>query len=134
MNNTKIFFLLFLCFFLFTASFAHAATLKLSPSSGLYDTGDIFSVNILLNTQGFNTDGVDICYLNYNTALLEIQDSDAGTLGVQILSGSLYPNTAINIPFTPSIWRNPSLMISMMSKSYSGMFCVGLVSFSILHS
>src|SRR3989338_10409631 len=61
-----------------------SATLSLSSASGSYSTGDIFSVNILLNTGGIAIQGVDVAYLNYNPALLEVQDDDGAVSGVQI--------------------------------------------------
>ena len=73
------------------------ATFSLSPASGSYSTGDIFSVNILLNTGGIASQGVDVAYLNYNPALLEAQDDDSSTVGIQITAGSLMPSTLTNI-------------------------------------
>lgn len=73
-----------------------SATLALSPASGSYAAGDIFSVNIVLNTQGSQIQGVDIVYLNYNPAMLEVQDDDAGVAGAQIAPGALMATTALN--------------------------------------
>lgn len=72
------------------------ATLSMSPSSGSYNAGDIFSVNIFLNTGGSEIQGVDIMYLNYNPALLEAQDDDDAVAGAQITAGSLMPSTLTN--------------------------------------
>ena len=74
-----------------------SATLSLSSASGSYSTGDIFSVNILLNTGGIASQGVDVAYLNYNPALLEVQDDDGAVSGVQITAGALMPSTLTNI-------------------------------------
>ncbi len=73
-----------------------AATLSLSPNSGSYSVGQIFSVNILLDTQGQSIDGVDIRYLNYNPSQLEVQDDNSSQAGVQINAGSLMPLTQAN--------------------------------------
>src|SRR3989344_3159138 len=73
------------------------ATFSLSPASGSYNAGDIFSVNILLNTGGSAVQGVDVAYLNYNPALLEAQDDDSSTVGIQITAGSLMPSTLTNV-------------------------------------
>lgn len=75
---------------------SQSATLSLSPSSGFYNVGDIFSVAVSLDTKGNAAQGVDIFYLNYNPALLEVQDDDVATAGVQIGKGSLMPNTLLN--------------------------------------
>src|SRR3989344_1913375 len=74
-----------------------SATLSLSSASGSYSTGDIFSVNILLNTGDIAIQGVDVAYLNYNPALLEAQDDDNSTIGIQITAGSLMPSTLTNV-------------------------------------
>lgn len=75
---------------------AWAATLSLSPSTGSFTAGNIFSVQIVLDTQGSLVQGVDVQYLNYNPALLEVQDENASAAGVQILPGTLMSNTQIN--------------------------------------
>src|SRR5581483_9710470 len=75
---------------------AQAATLTLSPSSGTFTAGQAFNVNINLDTQGAAVDGVDVFYLHYNPAILQIQDANAGTSGVQVTAGSLFPQTLSN--------------------------------------
>jgi len=93
----KTFFLSLSIFIFFgVATFANAATLSLSPSSGSHTVGDIFSVDILLNTQGVAIDGVDINSLNYNPLQLEVQDEDTLTAGIQINPGTLMPITQPN--------------------------------------
>lgn len=69
------------------ASTANAATLSLSPLKSSVLIGGTFNVDIYLDTTGANTDGIDIKYLNFNPALLEVQ---------QILPGTLYPSTQVN--------------------------------------
>jgi PGF-pre-PGF domain-containing protein len=73
-----------------------AATLTLSPATSSVYVGDIFTVDIMLNTQGQQIDGVDIRYLNFDPALLQVEDSNTGTTGVQIASGTLMSVTSIN--------------------------------------
>ncbi len=68
---------------------ATGATLELSPSTGSYEAGDIFAVDILLDTEGIDVVGVDVI-LNYPPNLLEVQDEDPGTAGVQITYGTLF--------------------------------------------
>ncbi|MCD6085618.1 fibronectin type III domain-containing protein [bacterium] len=84
-------------FFLFLFSFStQAATLDLSSTSTSFQVGDIFEVQILLDTQNSQIDGVDIHYLNYDNSLLEVQDADSATSGVQIAPGSLLQETLVN--------------------------------------
>ncbi len=84
------------------ASFSYAATLTLSPSSGTHADGEIFSVDILLDTQGQAVDAVDIDALNYDTTLLSVVDEDSGTSGVQISPGTLFGSTNFNVVNTSS--------------------------------
>lgn len=58
-----------------------------------YEAGDIFAVDILLNTEGIDVIGVDVMDLDYPTNLLEVQDEDPGTPGVQITFGTLLSTT-----------------------------------------
>jgi len=94
--NKNLLIAIFCGIIVFLPGLTYAATLSLSPSSGSYSLGQIFTVNILLNTQSAAIDGVDIMYLNYNPAYLEVQDENPGTSGIQILAGSLMPMTLAN--------------------------------------
>ena len=84
-----IFAIIFSFLALVVATKTQAATLSLSPASGNYSVGNIFTVNILLNTQGQAIDGVDIRYLNYSPTYLEVQDENTSQAGVQIGAGAL---------------------------------------------
>ncbi len=71
----------------FLASFASAATMTVSPASRSVSLGDKFTVDVLLDTQGTAIDGLDIRYLNFNPALLQMDSS---------VPGDLMPITNIN--------------------------------------
>jgi hypothetical protein len=73
-----------------------AATLTLTPASGAYTANDTFTVNVNVNTSGQTVDGVDLYYLRYNPAILEVQDSNGTLSGIQISPGSLLPQTLSN--------------------------------------
>jgi hypothetical protein len=77
-------------------AFAMAATLSVSPASGSHTVGSVITVTVLANTQGSATDGIDILYLRFNPALLQVIDENTGVSGVQILPGALMPNTPVN--------------------------------------
>lgn len=97
-KRTSVFFIVlafFAVFFLGAAS-AHAATLSADPAEGTFKTGNTFSVSILLDTEGAAISGVDINTLNYDPALLRIEDADMSLEGVQIGAGSLMDTTLIN--------------------------------------
>lgn len=75
---------------------ARAATLSLSPSEGALTTGETTRVDILLNTEGVSIDGVDIRFLKYDPAALEIQDANPSRAGIQISEGALMPVAPVN--------------------------------------
>lgn len=79
-----------------TLAAAEPPSMALSPASGTHEVGETFSVDIMLDTDGSDIAGIDIRYLNYDTALLEVMDVDAGTAGTQIAAGSLMSVTTEN--------------------------------------
>lgn len=82
--------------FLASAFSAEAATLTVSPSSGSVPVGNVLTVNIQLNTQGDAAHGVDVFYLNFNPALLQVIDENASVSGIQIAPGTLMSVTPSN--------------------------------------
>ncbi len=91
---TVLFSIIFNNFYVLAAS--TAATLTLSPQSQTVAPNATFTVNINLNTGGSNIDGVDIFYLRFNPAILNVVDSNASLLGIQIAPGSLMNVTTAN--------------------------------------
>jgi hypothetical protein len=75
MKNRKLHilkFTAFLFFFLFFGSnTANAATLNFSPSSGNFTVGNIFTVNILINTQSVSINNAEVV-VNFPKDLLEV--------------------------------------------------------------
>ena len=62
-----IYLALFLAWGIFmVASEVFSASLSFSPSSGGYEVGDIFTVKIILNTEGERVQGWAARYLNYD--------------------------------------------------------------------
>jgi len=72
--------------FLFTARPAWAASLSLSPASVTKNVGEVFTVDIVLDTAGEAVSGAT-AILNYDTAKLQVQDDDSAATGVNIKSG-----------------------------------------------
>lgn len=81
-NIVNIIIIIFINFILASPVFAQTATLSLSPSSGTFNKGCPFTLQIVLNTGGTQTDGTD--------AIL-IYDSSRIT-ATSITSGSIYPD------------------------------------------
>jgi len=79
-----------------TANAAVTATLSLSPTSSNITVNQTFNVNILLDTVGNATDGVDVFSLRFNPAILQVVDSNGSVAGVQITAGTLMPATTAN--------------------------------------
>jgi Bacterial Ig domain/Dockerin type I domain len=82
--------------FVFGFPAVQAATLSLSPASQTINAGSNFTVNITLNTQSANVDGVDLRYVNFDPTDLQVEDADAIAAGIQITPGSLMPVTSVN--------------------------------------
>ncbi len=108
-----------------------AATLSLSPSTGSYQVGDFFNVDIILDTEGSDTHGVGVRYLNYNPSLLEAQDDDAGAAGVQISTGSLYSRTQTNLVDT-SQGEVEFVQLTQGDEVYNGSGVLATISFRVL--
>jgi hypothetical protein len=70
-------------------SFAHAAKLSIDPATKDVKVGDTFSVNVVLNTEGVAVDGVDVHYLNFDIAKLEV-------VGTSITAGTLFSQNQLN--------------------------------------
>jgi len=107
-----------------------AATLSVSPASGNYQVGNTFNVSIILDTQAVNSHGVDIHYLNYNPALLEIQDA-ATTTGIQISAGSLFFNTQVN-SVNASLGQIDFSQLTTDSEVYNGSGTLATITFRVL--
>lgn len=76
-GTTVVLYLLF--FQLTTAVFAQQATLSLSPTSGTFNKGCAFSLDILLDTGGAQTDGTD-AILTYDVSRLTATSITPGTI------------------------------------------------------
>jgi|GEM_PF-6571944 len=118
-------------FLVFIPAAARAAALSVSPASGSYYVGDTIIVQIMLDTQGSSTDGVDLHYLNFTAGKLEAEDSDGGMAGVQIAPGILY----VNMPMNSVDNMTGKIDFSQTSSggsSYSGSGVVATISFKAL--
>ncbi len=69
--------------------------MSLSPNAANVDAGNSLSVNIVLDTKGQATYGVD-AVLSYNPFLMEVQDANSTAGGVQIAAGTLMPTVTYN--------------------------------------
>lgn len=116
---------------LFLGVTAQAATLTLTPVTGSYSINDTITVSVNLDTAGAAVEGVDILYLNYNTSLLEVQDSDAGIAGVQIGSGSVLSQVITNTVDT-STGRITFSKVSGGGTTYTGSGVLATINFKAL--
>lgn len=113
---------------LLAPSLASAATLSVSPSSQSVTAGGTFTVTVNLDTQNASIDGVDLRYLNFNSALLEVQDANSGTAGVQIAPGSLMPLTLANT-VDNSLGRITFSQVSAGGSKYRGSGVLATITF-----
>ena len=98
---------------------AQTATLALSPSSGNLIINQNTNINVVLNTSGNTTDGVDIM-IRYSPTYLDIVDQDAGTAGIQIKPGTIYPNYVGNSVDTVNGVIKLSGFINPTDAGYNG--------------
>lgn len=77
---------------------ALAASLSLSPASGTEKIGDLFSVDVILDTGTDSVSGAT-AIINYDAAKLQVQDDDSASSGVQIKQGTIFNQT----PLTNSV-------------------------------
>jgi peptidoglycan hydrolase-like protein with peptidoglycan-binding domain len=110
---------------------ASAATLSLSPFSQSVNVGDTFSINVNLDTQNVSIDGVDLRYINYNPALLQVQDSNTSASGVQIVPGTLMPATLANI-VDASLGRITFSQVAAGGNKYKGIGVLATINFKAL--
>lgn len=102
----------------------NAATLSLSPLKSSVTVGETFSVDIILDTEDAATDGVDIKYLNFNPALLSVQ---------QITPGVLFPSTQSNTYDNEAGTINFS-QITIGGNTYNGSGTLATVTFTAIEA
>ncbi len=98
----KLFALLIGLFLFIVVQKASAATLSVNPTSGNLNANETMTVQIMLDTQGQQIDGVDVFSLNFNPSLLQVDDVNPSQSGVQIGAGSLMPITVVNTVLSSS--------------------------------
>lgn len=90
--------------------------------------GDTFTARIELNTNGQLLDNVDIYFLRFNPAILQVQDSDILGAGVQIDDGILFPETVVNnADNTVGLIEFSQVFIS--TQTYNGLGTLATISF-----
>lgn len=126
-KNIKI---LSLFAFLFLLPFdVFSATLSLSPSTSSTNVGDVFQVNVILDTQGDDVHGVDINALNFNPSLLEVQDDSPGTPGTQISPGTIMLQNVYN---STANGRIVFSQIPITGQTYAGQGILAIIRFKAL--
>lgn len=112
-------FLIASIFFLANPAFAMAATLSLSPSSGTFNSGCNYSVDIILDTGGVATDGTD-AVLNYDQSKITVTSITTGTIYSDYPQAT-YPNGTISI----------SGIDSSQGQSYTGKGTFATINFTV---
>jgi|SRR3989344_3241145 len=74
-----------------------AAVLALNPTTKSVKQGEIFKVDIVLDTTSTPVDGVDVYSLHYNPTILEVIDDLPGQKGVQIEPGGIMSFNVVNL-------------------------------------
>lgn len=76
---------------------AREVTLSIEPQSGTVKTGEVFKVDIILDTTKSPIDGVDIYVLHFDPTILQVVDDLTEQAGIQIQPGTILPVAAGNI-------------------------------------
>lgn len=113
-------------------SAAAEPTISLLPSSGMYEVGKTFGVKIIFDAAGRNIDGVDVHYFNYDPQVLEVQDADSGTAGVQIQPGAIFPSYMGNNVDTASGKISLSGIVGGGGTPFTGSGTFASVTFKVL--
>lgn len=79
-----------------TEGSVNGVSLMLSPNVRTVSKGETFSIEVILDTQGQQVDGVDIFSLNFDQDLLQVVDQDNKVSGVQVTAGTLMPRNIMN--------------------------------------
>lgn len=111
---------------------AETATLSISAPSENYNVGDTFDADIMLDTGGVDVDGVDVYYLNYSPSLLEVQDADDGTPGVQIKKGDAFDIYVGNSVDTSAGKISIAGIVNPGGDPFNGVGKVATVTFKVL--
>lgn len=128
----KFFLVLSLMFVLLSfVKVASAATLTLSPSSGSYTAGQIFTVDVNLDTAGQAIDGLDLYFLRYNSSILEVQDSNSSISGIQIKAGALMAQTLTNT-VDPANGKITFSQVTSSGTTYNGSGKLATISFKAI--
>lgn len=100
-RSTKLFFVLvFSClYFLLSYTFAWAATLSLSPSTGVYTAGQSFTASVIVNTQGAGINAADGA-IKFNPAELSVVAISKGAIFNLWTAEPSFSNSAGTISFS----------------------------------
>ena len=71
-------------------------SLSLTPNTTSVAPNGTFTVNVILNTSGQSSAGVDLNKLRFNPAILQVVDSNTSLPGVQIAPGTIMPTNVAN--------------------------------------
>ncbi len=115
--------LIFIFILLVLPSQALAATLSFSPAAGSFNRGCNMAINIMLDTQGAQTDGTDVI-ITYEPTKVSLATN-------QITNGSIYPEFPGNSVDSASGKISIS-GISSVSTPYSGSGIFATLNFKVL--
>lgn len=109
------------------------ATISLDPKTNLVKKGDTFAVNIMLNTNEGFIEGVDIYSLHYDPSILMVVDDNSKKTGVQVQTGTVLPNTAVN-SVDPSTGRIKLGLLADGGKRFTGKGVLATIHFKAINS
>ncbi|OGI82557.1 hypothetical protein A3I95_00180 [Candidatus Nomurabacteria bacterium RIFCSPLOWO2_02_FULL_44_12] len=73
-----------------------SAILTLDPKEKAVGVGDSFTVDVILDTDGKQVDGVDLYSLHYDPTILNVVDGVSAKPGIQVIPGTIMDFNAVN--------------------------------------
>jgi len=70
--------------------------LTLDPKEKAVGVGDSFTVDVILDTDGKQVDGVDLYSLHYDPTILNVVDGVSAKPGIQVIPGTIMDFNAVN--------------------------------------
>lgn len=107
-------------------------SLTLEPSSGSYDIGANFDVNIRLDTAGQAASLVQINKIHFDPSVLQVVDADSNKDGVQIAQGNITSFETSLMNAVDNTTGTITYSVSSFSNNYTGNDIVAKINFKTI--
>lgn len=107
------------------------ASLHLAPAAGSFKRGEVFKLDIVLDTGGNDIEGVDVYHLRYPKELLLVKDALPEQEGLQIEPGALFSDTVFNTAVQENGWISFS-QVNKPGQYFNGTGTLASVVFEVV--